>query len=199
MRGRISRRTLEQAHPEFSLFLVLVGSYPIEFLILFTLQRVHSYEVWSRSVSLLMGSIFLLELAVLYQLANILIFSHASLARHLKSLRRWTLVMLALCTTTLAAMGTDISTDGGTSALARLSLAQDFLDTGLLIILVIVSRTLAIPWRAIPAGVAFGWGISSLFNLVADALVRTVTRSSILWGDVIRAGGFNACALIWLW
>ena len=120
------------------------------------------------------------------------------MARHLKGLLRWTVVFFVLITTILAAMGNDISHDAGTSAFARLSLAQDLFETGLLISLVVVRRTLALPWKTLPVGVAIGWGIAAFLNLLADALVRAATVS-LLWGNVVRATGFNACVLVWLW
>jgi len=59
-----------------------------------------------------MVSLFFFELAVLYQVANTLIFSHVKLARLMKPLRRWTLVVLVIGATILAAMGGDVTYDG---------------------------------------------------------------------------------------
>ena len=105
----------------FPLFFTLVGCYPIEFVIFFTIQIVvRSYAVWSWSMSFLLVSVFLLELTVLYKLVNIIILSHASVARHLKSVLRWTFAVLVLCVTILAALGGNISGDAGVSAFTRL-------------------------------------------------------------------------------
>src|SRR5204863_10017775 len=65
--------------------------------------------------------------------------------------------------------------------------------------LVMLTRALGISWRKLPAGMALGWGISSLFNLAAHVVMRAAHPVSTLRGDIIRAAGFNACTLIWLW
>ena len=183
----------------FPLFFGLVAYYPIFDWIFLRIQVVSSDAVWAWSTSFLMVSLFFFELTVLYQLARRLIFSHVKLARLLKPLRRWTLVVLVLCTTVLAAMGRDVTQDGVTNALMKFSLWQDILQLCLVVVLVMFTRTLGISWRNLPPGMALGWGISSLFNLAAHVLVRAAHPISILRGNVIRAAGFNACTLIWLW
>jgi hypothetical protein len=183
----------------FPLFFGLVGYYPIYDWIFFKIQRVSSDAVWAWSTSFLMVSMFLVELTVLYQVANTLIFSRVKLAKLLKPLRRWTLVVLVLCTTVLAAMWGDVTPNGVTNALLRFSLGQDFLELCLLVALVMLTRTLGISWRNLPAGMALGWGISSLFNLAAHVVMRATHPISTLRGDAVRAAGFSACTLIWLW
>ena len=183
----------------FPLFFGLVAYYPIFDWIFLRIQVVSSDAVWAWSTSFLMVSLFFFELTVLYQLARRLIFSHVKLARLLTPLRRWTLVAVVLSTTILAAIAGDVTQDGVTSAFFRFMLWQDFLELFLLVVLVMLTGTLGISWRNLPAGMALGWGISSVFNLAAHALVRGAHHISIIRTDIIRGVGFNACTLIWLW
>src|SRR5215469_8649216 len=181
---------------EFPLFFAFLASKIIEFLVMFPIR----YGVVWRSCTLLAVEIsFALELAMLYQLAAMLVFSNSLLAQRLTRFRRRVLATLIFLAALVAALTPATSHFALVRALEQLSIAQDVIELGLLLTLAVVTWVLGISWRSLPAGIARGWGISSSVNIAAMLLLSHMGRSFFLSADTLRMAGFHVCSLVWLW
>jgi hypothetical protein len=181
---------------EFPLFFAFLASKIVVFLVMFPM---HSGLVW-RSCTLLAVEIsFALELAMLYQLAAMLVFSNSLLVRRLTRFRRRVLAILIFLAALVSALTPAASHFALVRALEQLSIAQDVFELGLLLTLAVVTWVLGISWRSLPAGIARGWGISSSVNIAAMLLLGQVGPSFLLSADTLRMAGFHVCTLVWLW
>ena len=181
----------------FPIFFCLLGWCFVEFLVEFTIKD-RSDAVWLWCTLLMNGISFPLEIAVLYGVARDLFFSHSALTTRLKSVPRNVLGVLILFSTILAALTPAPSQVMARRVLMRLWFAQDCIEVGLLVCLVLFAGTLGISWKRLHAGVVLGWGISSSANILAMLLVSQLGWSFMLSAQVLREAGFNICALIWL-
>jgi len=80
----------------------------------------------------------------------------------------------------------------------RLWLAEDCIELGLLVCLVLFAGTLGISWKRLQAGILLGWGISSAANILAMLLLSRMGHTFILSAQVLRNAGFNICVIVWL-
>jgi hypothetical protein len=80
-----------------------------------------------------------------------------------------------------------------------LDFAANLIATGLLLALILCARALRISWRALPAGIALGFGINASAELCASALLSVlVGRNGYIATDFIRTGSYQLCVLIWV-
>ena len=180
------------------LFFSLLGWYVFGFLVQLAMWNVQSDALWYRSTLLLIGTSFVLEIAVLYELAHILIFSHPFMAALFRPLSVRIAPVLVLLTTLVAAFTPATSQDAVFRILEKLILAQNSLEAGLLLALVLFSRVLGISWRSLPAGVALGFGVTASVG-VAAMVLHSRLGGSFFSADTLRLGGFHVCILGWLW
>ena len=188
---------LNQRIKSFPVFFCLLGWYFVAFLVEFTVKD-GSDAVWIWSMLLMNGVSCPLEIAVLYAVARDLFFSHPALTTHLKPLPRYVLAVLILSSTILAALTPTPSRVMARRMLMRIWFAQDCVEVGLLVSLVLLAGTLGISWKRLQAGVVLGWGISSSVSILAMLLLSRLGRPFMLSADVLHQVGFNICALLWL-
>ena len=188
---------LNQRLKTFPIFFCLLGWYFVAFLVEFAIQnRSDAVGLWCTLI--MDGVSFPLEVAVLWGIARDLFFSHSSLTTRLKSLPRNVLGVLVLLSTVLAALTPAPSQVMARRVLMRLWFAQDCLEVGLLVCLMLFAGTLGISWKRLHAGVALGWGLSSAVDILAMLLLSRLGRSFMVSADILRQIGFNICALLWL-
>jgi hypothetical protein len=158
-----------------------------------------SYMLVSRRVLIAdVGVSGLLGLGVMYELADKLIATRASLKPVMQHLMRWTVAFLIL----IAAFSTALIPQSGIEQIMKVFQVLDFssnlVKLGLLLVLVGFSRVLRVSWRSLPAGIALGFAVSAAAEMAAAPLFSELGRSYYQRLDLIRMVAFHACVLIWL-
>jgi hypothetical protein len=181
------------------LFFTLLAWYVVVFLVQFPLRNVQSDSLWNWSTFVLLEISFALETAVLYELARTLTFSHPLMAKLLSPLPGRIVPFLVLLATLVSALTPATSQNAVFRVLERLSLAQNFIEVGLLLGLVLFSRALGVSWRSLPAGVALGFGVTASVGIAAMFLQSRLGNSVNFAMDTLRLAGSHVCILVWLW
>lgn len=190
---------LNQKLKTFPVFFWLLGWYFVAFLVEFTITvQNRSDAIWLWCILLMNAVSCFLEIAVLYGVAKALLFSPSALATRLKFLRRYVLGGFILLSTILAALMPAPSQVTARRVLMRIWFAQNCVELGLLLTLIVFAGTLAISWKRLHAGVALGWGIGALVNILAQLLLSRLGSSFMLSEEVLSQIGLNICALVWL-
>jgi len=151
------------------------------------------YE-WFVVFSAIVG--FALEIAVIYELARRVVFAGSSFANMLRPLPRWSAATLLLVATFLSAATEQTMHSVPTRAYLSISMTLNFLDFGLLLLLLLLSRTLGISWGILEGGAALGIAISD-----AGCLAGAVLMSRFGFGfveEMIRFGSYNMAVVIWI-
>jgi hypothetical protein len=146
-------------------------------------------------------SIAVLQIGALYELADELTRSRSSIAGSVRRVFRWSLASLLLFAVGSSALFHQPALGRVMSAFQTLDFCASLVGVGLLTVLLLFSRVLRISWRALPAGIALGFGVLGSVELAAAALVAMFGaqgRSAYIKIDVLRMAGAHACALIWL-
>lgn len=183
----------------FPILFWLLGWYFVAFLVEFTITvQNRSDAVWLSCILLMNAVSCVLEIAVLYGVAKTLLFSPSALATRLKLLPRYVLGIFILISSILAALMSTPSQVMARRVLMRIWFAQNCVELGLLLTLVVFTSTLAISWKRLQAGVALGWGIGALVNILAQLLLSRLGSSFMLSEEVLSQIGLNICALVWL-
>jgi hypothetical protein len=103
----------------------------------------------------------LLELVVVYELANKLILSHSSLAHVLGPLPRWSVCLLLLLATVATALFSSPMRVQLLRIYVSLSFFNDLIELSLVLALLLVARIAGVSLRSLPAGAAVGLGIAA--------------------------------------
>lgn len=183
---------------EFPLFFAYLGWHVAAFLVQFPAGFLLSQVAWTWCTLVMFEINFLFELAMLYQLADLLIFSNSVLERRLKYFRRRVFATLILFAALVSALTPAVSTIAVRRALEHLSFAQDCFELGVLLTLLLLTRVLGFSWKSMAAGVALGWCIACSVY-IASMLLLSHMRISLYLTSILREAGFNVCALVWLW
>ncbi len=146
----------------------------------------------------LTGIIAVIELGVIYELADDLIMSRSSLGRILRPLMRWTIVVLVLVTAACVALFPQAGVDRPMKAFQVLDFSSSILLVGLLLTVLTFTRALHISWRSLPAGIVLGFAVSAIVELGASPLFSTLGPNYYGSIDVFRLMGFHIAVLIWL-
>jgi hypothetical protein len=142
----------------------------------------------------------ILQVCILYGLANDLILSRSSLRRFLNPLFRWTAAVFVLASAAICAALPRTGLDGAMAGLQVVGFSSNLLKLGLLLSLLIFSGVLRVSWSALPSGIALGFGVAAVGELIGSALYSTLTPGVSAWVEIdfVRLGGWHLAVLIWL-
>jgi len=154
--------------------------------------RVFEWFVFSVSIA---G--FVLELAVIYELANKVFLAHSVLARIFRSAPRWSAAALFLLVTMIGALLPQHARSLAMQAYSTLSLSLNLMDLALLLALLLATRLLALSWDILPAGAALGIAISDSGCAIGAVLLAQLGHPRF-FVDFIRVGSFDVAGLVWL-
>ena len=151
-------------------FLTLVVFHIGSFLVLFAtdllahegISSLNTYR-WIMVASTSIQTI--LQLAVLYEIADAVLFSRASLVQRGKSLSRAIFATFVLVAVGASAMLHQTGLEKVMGTFQILDFASSLLSVGLLLSLLLFSRALHISWRGLPVGIALGFGVDATTEL----------------------------------
>jgi hypothetical protein len=79
-----------------------------------------------------------------------------------------------------------------------LEFSANLVKLGLLLVVLVCTIGLKIPWKSLPAGLALGFGIQSSAEMGASALYSALGKPGFLTVDMIRMVAFLFCTIVWL-
>lgn len=192
-------------HRQYPLFVAYLALQLAYFASAFTEDRLIFRHLASRNLylwTLIVGLGFsaVAELAVLYKLTTELIFSRLRIASTLKAVVRWGLAFLLLLGTVVAASLGSSSTERLITVFQNLNVIVYLIALGLLLGIILLTKTLSISWRSVHAGIALGFGISAAGELAGSGVLSQLgkNKSGYIAADLVRMSAFHVCALIWL-
>lgn len=194
------RQRIHRIYPIFGAYVVFLL---LQFIVLFTsnlliILSVASLATYRWLLVVITGVAAVLQVGVLYELASELLLSQSRLANSMRPLVRWSLALALLIAAGSSALFPRTASEHVVLVFEILDFAANLIGTGLLLALILCARAVGISWRALPAGIALGFGINSSAELCASALQSVlVGRRGDIATDFIRTGGYHLCVLIW--
>ncbi len=191
------RRGLQRQLPIFSGYVVFEC---IQFIVLFVISMHSPFpRVIYRWVLVCGAGISsILELGVIYELANELLFSRSLLGPILRPTFRVTLAVLVLGAAIGAGTFSDISFERVTNLFQTVDFSSNLIEAGMVLVLFAFARMWQAPWRNWIVGVALGLGVSACIDLVSAALRAGFGKSAFVAADIIGMASFHISVVIWL-
>jgi len=192
------RKKLQKQLP---IFLLYAAFELFQFVVLFTLVRFLGRSPlgvyrWFLLCGAALSS--LLQLAVLYELAQTLIFSRASLSRLVQQVFTWSMAALLIIAAVVSGVLGDVSRERVMNLFQIVDFSSSLIQAGMLLVLFLFSRALHISWRSWPMGVALGFGLSACVTLAAAAFRPSFGNASFIAVDVTGMAAFHVAVLVWL-
>jgi hypothetical protein len=186
--------------PRLPIFISYVVFELVQFFFLFTIY-LHSpfpavFYKWTLVVGEGIGSI--LELGVIYELANELLLSRSTVASVLRPALQAILALLLLGAAIGSGAFSGISVQRVTDIFEMLNFSSNLIEAGMVLALFIFARALRVSWHSWIAGVALGFGVSASINLVSAALRAEWRERAFVTADLTLMAGFHVCVVIWL-
>jgi hypothetical protein len=144
-----------------------------------------------------LGISALLNLAIVYEVANDLLVSRSVLAPFLKRLLRWIAAFLLLVSAVGSALLTNSSVKRVENIFHVMDLSSNVVLVGLLLVLFLFRKVFLISWRGCTAGIALGFGVFASVELATVALRVEYGKSEIVI-DAVSMAAYQVCVLIWL-
>lgn len=197
----VFRSKRQAEHPLFVSYLILqLGYFGAAFCVDFVGARhltSRSTYLWIFIVGLALSSI--LEISVLYALADTLLLSRVKKVSQLRTFLQWILAILLLMGVALAASLAWSSKERLINIAQTLNVVASFIALGLLVALIFLTSLFSISWRSLQAGIALGFAVSAATELAGSGMLSRLggSKSGYIAVDLVRMSGFHVCALIW--
>lgn len=190
-------------HRQLPLFCAYTGWLMVEYLVLmlvsFLAPKVSSSPLRFYRSFAIAGMVLslTLEFLAIFELTKELTLP-SELVGKLVPIFRWVAAALVLSAALLSARF--FGNGGGElmAAFETLQFSANLVKLGLLLLLLVCTIGLKIPWKSLPSGLALGFGIQSSADLGASALYSVFGRPGFITVDMIRMGAFLLCTLVWL-
>lgn len=140
---------------------------------------------------------FVLELAVIYELANKLSLSHSPFDKIFRTAPRWSTAALLLVVTVMGALLPQHARSLAIRAYSTSSFSLNLMDLGLLVTLFLCTRLFGLSWGILPAGAALGIGITDAGCAAGAVLLAQFGPRYFV--DFVRLGSFDVAGLVWLY
>jgi hypothetical protein len=190
-------RGLQRQLPIFAVYVVFEL---VQFIVLFTISLHSPFQVATYKWALVIGDGInsVLELAIIYELANELLISRSRLASVLRPALQAVLAVLVLGAAIGSGAFSEISVQRVNNIFEMIDFSSNLIEAGLVLALFIFARALRISWNSWTVGVALGLGVSASIDLVSDALRAEWGNRAFSAADLTRMTGFHICVVIWL-
>jgi hypothetical protein len=191
------RRRMQRQLPIFIIYLVFEL---IQFLALFTIFLHSPFEAaiykWTLVVGAGVGSV--LELGVIYELANELLSSRSSVRSVSRPALRVVLALLVLGAAVGSGAFSGISVQRATNVFEMIDFSSNLIEAGMVLALFIFARALRVSWHSWVAGVVLGFGMSASISLISAALRAGWGDRAFIAADLTQMAAFHLCVVIWL-
>jgi len=191
-------------HRRLPWFCAYAGYLVIEFVVLFLLSFLalkispsdpvrfyRPFATVSMAISLTLEFLAIFELTKEFTLPRELIGK-------LVPIFRWVAAALVLSAAVLSARLLEKPAGEMMTVSQTLEFSANLVKLGLLLLVLVCTIGLKIPWKSLPAGLALGFGIQSAVEMGASALYSALGKHGILKVDIIRLFAYLFCTLIWL-
>ena len=191
------RRGLQRQLPLFTGYVVFKL---FEFLVLFGiyLHTPFPRAIYRWALVFGYGIASILELGVIYELANKLLVSRSSLAPVLRPALRSVLAILVLGAAIGSGALSGISVQRVTNIFQVIDFSSNLIEAGMVLALFIFARALRVAWHSSVAGIALGFGISAAIDLASASLRAGFGTSAFIAVDLTHMATFHVCVVVWL-
>ena len=145
-----------------------------------------------------LGMSVLVKFGVIYELSNELLLSRSSLVDLWRRLFRWTAGVLLLVAVFASATLSSTGVKNIESIFHFLDLSSAIIQSGILLVLFVLTRALHVPWRSYTSGVALGFGIFSTLELSTSGFRLESGSGGSIVIDLIQMAAYHVCVLIWV-
>lgn len=191
------RRGLQRQLPFFVAYVVFQL---VQFTVLFTIFLHSPFSAgiykWTLVAGDGIGSI--LELAVIYELANQLLLYRSAIGSVLRPALQAILALLLLGAAIGAGAFSGISVQRAINVFEMINFSSNLIKAGMVLALFVFARALRVSWRSWVAGVVLGFGISASIDLVSAAMRAQWRTRAFVAVDLTQMAAFHACVVIWL-
>lgn len=190
-------RRLQRKLPIFVAYVVFEL---VQFILLFTIFLHSPFPAAIYKWTLVVGEGIssILELGVIYELANELLLSRSSFGSVLRPALQIILGLLLLGAAIGSSTFSGISVQRVTNIFEMINFSSNLVEAGMVLSLFIFARALRVSWRSWVAGVALGFGVSASIDLVSAAMRAEWGKRAFIAVDLTQMAGFHVCVVIWL-
>ena len=192
------RRKLFRLFPAFFSYIVYEV---VQFLVLFTMDRMDSVSANQWSMAALVGTTgsMILRFLVVHEIFNNVFESYPALRAFGGLLFRWATVVLMIIAVTMVGYSSGSELDRFTVVYTILDRAVSIVQCGLLVLLVLLARFLSFPWTSYAFGIALGLGFFASVDLGISA-IKAQYGVNVGYGiiDPISMATYHCCVLFWV-
>jgi hypothetical protein len=191
------RRGLQRQLPIFFSYVVFEL---FQFIVLFTitLHSPFSDTIYRWTLVAGEGISSILELGVIYELANRLVLSRSTFGSALRPALQGILGLLVLGAAIGSGAFSGISVERASNIFEMINFSSNLIEAGLVLALFIFARALRVSWNNWAAGVALGFGISASIDLVSAAIRAEWGKRAFGAADLTQMAGFHLGVVVWL-
>lgn len=190
----------QRLHWKLPIFVSYVVFDLVQFIVLFSINLYSPFPVaiykWTLTIGLGISSV--LELGIIYELANELLVSRMSFASIMRPVLQVILALLILGAAIGSGAFSGISVQRVTNIFEMIDFSSSLIQAGMVLALFIFARALRISWHSWIAGVALGFGVSASITLVSAALRAQWGKRAFIAADLTQMAAFHVCVVIWL-
>ena len=185
---------------QLPIFVVYVAFELLQFIVLFAifLHSPFSSAIYKWTLVVGEGISSILELGVIYELADELLLSRSDLASVFRPALQGILALLLLGAASGSGAFSGISVERANNIFEMINFSSNLIEAGLVLALFIFARALRISWNNWAAGVALGFGVSASIDLVSAAMRAEWGKRAFGAADLTQMAGFHLCVLVWL-
>lgn len=187
-------------HRQLPIFISYVVFELVQFIVLFTIFLHSPYSAATYKLALVAGDVIgsILELGVIYELANKLLLSRSALGSMLRPALQAILALLLLGAAIGSGTFSGISVQRVINIFQMINFSSNLIEAGMVLALFIFARVFRVSWHSWVAGVALGFGVSASIELVSAALRAEWGKGAFVAIDLTQMAGFHVCVVIWL-
>ena len=189
------RRKLFRLFPAFFAYTVYEI---VQFVVLFTMDLIHSVSAYQWSMTALVGvtGSMVLRFLVVHEIFSNVFESYPALKAFGGVLFRWATVVLMIVAVTMVGYSSGTELDRFDVVYTVLDRAVSIVQCGLLVFLVLLARFLSFPWTSYAFGIALGMGFFASVELGISA-IKAQYGVNVGYG-IVDMATYHCCVLFWV-
>jgi hypothetical protein len=186
------RRKLHRELPWFFAYTIFDACQSVFSWFLWDNKALYFYHYWvTELVSVIIGFV------IIYEVFSKIVNRYERVQRVGFVLYRWSAVVLLFVATITVAIAPDMNSSAIFDGIVTLQRGVRIVQTGLLIFLFAFASFLALSWRNCAFGVALGFGLLAVVELILATVRSFVGPAFDQLYAVLKAIAYNSAALIW--